>query len=373
MKKKLQVFISSTFKDLIEERQSAVEAVLSSGHIPAGMELFKAGDESQKETIKRWIDESDVYLLILGGRYGSIEAASGKSYTHWEYDYAEEVGIPRFAVVIDKEALDVKIKKIGGDAIEIENARKYEEFKKQVLSKTSEFFSDLKDIKLTIHRKLAELGSNDELAGWVSAKDIRTNETLINEISRLMQENSELKGKVMSLKSNTTTREENNSKNKVVTSYPLGRGEVSTRVERILKIYNAERQEKFREITWVENENDEIILPAPRDRYQAYFKIEEDYIEEIMIIGIVNSLMSFNDSLSEIRVMLSEQKDIIHNMPIRFIIAMQGEHPKKVEIASEFFDKAMDYSEVNDNELYSLDIWDEKRLAEIEKELALAL
>ncbi|WP_051007944.1 DUF4062 domain-containing protein [Psychroflexus torquis] len=67
--KKLQVFISSTFIDLIEERQAAVQAVLSCGHIPAGMELFTAGDESQMKVIKRWIEESDVYLLILGGRY----------------------------------------------------------------------------------------------------------------------------------------------------------------------------------------------------------------------------------------------------------------------------------------------------------------
>lgn len=42
-KKKLQVFISSTYKDLKSERQSAVEAILKSGHIPAGMELFSAG------------------------------------------------------------------------------------------------------------------------------------------------------------------------------------------------------------------------------------------------------------------------------------------------------------------------------------------
>ncbi|WP_156510165.1 DUF4062 domain-containing protein, partial [Paenibacillus macquariensis] len=99
MKKKLQVFISSTYTDMIEERQAAVSAVLNSGHIPAGMELFKSGDKSQKETIKRWIDESDVYMLILGGRYGSIDEETGKSYTHWEYDYAGEIGKRRFAVV----------------------------------------------------------------------------------------------------------------------------------------------------------------------------------------------------------------------------------------------------------------------------------
>jgi hypothetical protein len=77
--RRLQVFVSSTFSDLIAERQAAVEAILRAGHIPAGMELFAAGDESQMEIIKQWIDASDVFLLILGVRYGSIEPLSGKS------------------------------------------------------------------------------------------------------------------------------------------------------------------------------------------------------------------------------------------------------------------------------------------------------
>ena len=66
LKKKLQVFVSSTYLDLKSERQTAVEAILKSGHIPAGMELFSAGNDSQLDTIRRWIDESDVYMLILG-------------------------------------------------------------------------------------------------------------------------------------------------------------------------------------------------------------------------------------------------------------------------------------------------------------------
>src|SRR4051812_36796802 len=99
-RKKLQVFVSSTFSDLIVERQAAVEAILTAGHIPAGMELFSAGDESQMEVIKQWIDESDVYLLILGGRYGSIESKRGKSYTHLEYEYALSKNKPLFACVI---------------------------------------------------------------------------------------------------------------------------------------------------------------------------------------------------------------------------------------------------------------------------------
>ena len=50
MDKKLQVFVSSTYTDLIEERQAAVHAILDAGHIPTGMELFKAGNESQLKT-----------------------------------------------------------------------------------------------------------------------------------------------------------------------------------------------------------------------------------------------------------------------------------------------------------------------------------
>lgn len=76
--KKFQIFVSSTYTDLKEERQAAVEAILSAGHIPAGMELFSAGDESQMTVIKRWIDESDIYLLILGGRYGKLNLNLGK-------------------------------------------------------------------------------------------------------------------------------------------------------------------------------------------------------------------------------------------------------------------------------------------------------
>ena len=113
MNKKLQVFVSSTYTDLIEERQAAVEAILDAGHIPAGMELFKADNESQLKTIYKWIDESDVYMLILGGRYGSIESKSGKSYTQLEYEYALNRNIPVFAVVLSKDFLTSKINSLG--------------------------------------------------------------------------------------------------------------------------------------------------------------------------------------------------------------------------------------------------------------------
>lgn len=107
MDKKLQVFVSSTYTDLIEERQAAVEAILDAGHIPAGMELFKAG-KSQMETIYKWIDESDVYILILGGRYGTVEKKSGQSYIQLEYEYALSKNMPVFSIVLSERFLEKK-------------------------------------------------------------------------------------------------------------------------------------------------------------------------------------------------------------------------------------------------------------------------
>jgi hypothetical protein len=172
-KKKLQVFISSTYTDLKMERQAAVEAVLEAGHIPAGMELFSAGNKTQLEIIKKWIDESDVYLLILGGRYGSIEPESHKSYTHLEYEYALGKGMPIFAVFITDEALERKNKKLRNNAIEKENIDQYLIFKKMVLSKISKPFEDTKDVKYAILQTLSEIQKEYDLDGWISGKTLK--------------------------------------------------------------------------------------------------------------------------------------------------------------------------------------------------------
>jgi hypothetical protein len=192
MKKRLQVFISSTYIDLIEERQAAVSAVLKSGHIPAGMELFTAGDKSQLDIIKRWIDESDVYMLILGGRYGSVEPESGISYTELEYDYALEIGKPLFAVVINDDALESKVKEHGTSVIEKDRPAELKLFKEKVLANMSSFFEDLKDIRLCVMESLPEIASTRELAGWVSGSEIPDTKGLVDEIAKLNSEIREL-------------------------------------------------------------------------------------------------------------------------------------------------------------------------------------
>lgn len=173
MKNKLQVFVSSTYLDLTEERQTAVEAILEAGHIPAGMELFKAG-ETIKATIQKWIDDSDVYLLILGGRYGSIDSNTQVSYTQWEYEYAVGSGKPTFAIVLSDQYLMRKEQKNPGTVFETENKDKYETFKKFVLKNIVYTINNSHELTKKIVIQLNDYNSNPEFAnrGWVRKGDI---------------------------------------------------------------------------------------------------------------------------------------------------------------------------------------------------------
>jgi Domain of unknown function (DUF4062) len=195
-KKKLQVFVSSTYVDLKAERQAAVEAILSAGHIPAGMELFAAGDRSQMEVIKRWIDESDAFLLILGGRYGSLEPTANKSYVELEYEYAQEKGKAFFAVVIDENYLESKVKVHGSEMLEKENPQHLKTFRAKVLTKLVKFFGDSRDIELAVHKTLSDFSRRDELIGWIPGNQAVNSGALAEEIARLAKENTTLRDRL---------------------------------------------------------------------------------------------------------------------------------------------------------------------------------
>lgn len=194
LRKRLQIFVSSTYSDLRHERQAAVEAILVAGHIPAGMELFTAGDESQMEAINQWIDESDVYLLILGGRYGSIEPTSSKSYTRLEYEYALKLGKPMFACVINESALEQRVKAMGLTAVEGTDPAGLREFRTLVLSKLVRFWDDSKDIKISVGETLSHFARREDLVGWVRPSEYPADVSkLADEIARLSRENAQLR------------------------------------------------------------------------------------------------------------------------------------------------------------------------------------
>src|ERR1043165_6097881 len=99
MDKRYQVFVSSTFADLKDERGRVIQTLMEMDCIPAGMELFPAADEDQLEFIKRVIDDCDYYVVIVGGRYGTTNTSDGLSYTEKEYEYAVERGLKVVALL----------------------------------------------------------------------------------------------------------------------------------------------------------------------------------------------------------------------------------------------------------------------------------
>jgi hypothetical protein len=206
MNQKFQIFISSTFTDLKEERQACVEAILRAGHIPAGMELFSAGNETQLDTIKRWIEDCEVYILLLGGRYGSIEPKSGLSYTEIEYNYAIQLGKPFFSIIITEDYLDIKVSSKGKEMLELDHPEKYKAFKANVSGKTSRFFSNINDIKLSVLESIIDIQNRYKIKGWVKSNEIPDTTQILGQLSELIERNNKLEQQI---KSNVLTEREN--------------------------------------------------------------------------------------------------------------------------------------------------------------------
>lgn len=99
MKKKYQVFISSTYTDLVDERLAVTQCLLDNDCIPVGMEQFPASGMKQMEYIKKMLNDCDYYILILAGRYGSLDI-DGIGFTEKEFDYANSKQIPIMSFVI---------------------------------------------------------------------------------------------------------------------------------------------------------------------------------------------------------------------------------------------------------------------------------
>lgn len=187
MDKKYQVFISSTYEDLKEEREQAIKAVLEMGHIPVGMEMFSAGDEEQWQLIARQIESTDYYVIVVSHRYGA-ETEEGISYTEKEYDYAKSCGVPILGFVIDDKAA------WPADRIDTDHKKKkkLDKFKNKVKSKLVQFWSGKEDLHGKISISLIKAMNTNPRVGW-SRADESIGINITKELSRLSEENSRLR------------------------------------------------------------------------------------------------------------------------------------------------------------------------------------
>ncbi|EGR1569434.1 DUF4062 domain-containing protein [Vibrio parahaemolyticus] len=187
MEKRYQVFVSSTYADLKEERQHVIQALMEMDCIPAGMELFPAADEEQWEFIKRVIDDCDYYLLIIGGRYGST-TDDGISYTEKEFDYAVENGL-KVVALIHGEPDDIPFGKSEKDEA-LRN--KLFSFRDKVMDgRLVKFWTVSKELPGLVALSMTKTIKMYPATGWVRANNV-ANEDILVELNDLRKENSAL-------------------------------------------------------------------------------------------------------------------------------------------------------------------------------------
>lgn len=187
MDKRYQVFVSSTYEDLQDERKEVMQALLELDCIPAGMELFPASNDDQWTLIQRVIDDCDYYLLIIGGRYGSTNE-NGISYTQMEFEYALESGKPIISF-LPKDPSQIPAGKCDNEP---EKKEKLEKFKQLAKKKLIKYWENPENLGSVVSRSMVRLIKDFPAEGWVKSNSI-VDESSLQEISRLQKENNELK------------------------------------------------------------------------------------------------------------------------------------------------------------------------------------
>lgn len=202
MAKRYQVFISSTYVDLIPERSKVIEQILTMGHIPVGMEMFSADDAEQWEVIQREIDQSDYYIVIVKQRYGStIKAENGIGFTEKEYDYAGTVNLPRLGFIVSDDVL------VKPDFMEASPAgkKKLKAFKKKVMKKPVSTFHSPEELGTQVLQALTKQIAKGNRPGWERATE--DSEHALASFARLSDENSTLRSEIERLRSVVSAQE----------------------------------------------------------------------------------------------------------------------------------------------------------------------
>jgi hypothetical protein len=195
MEKRYQVFVSSTYADLRDERQRVIQTLMEMDCIPSGMELFPAADEEQWEFIKRVIDDCDYYLLIIGGRYGST-TPEGLSYTEKEYDYAMKKGIKVIALLhANPEEIPM-----GKSEADPELRGRLKAFREKVATnRLVKFWKAADELPGLVALSLSKTIKTYPAVGWIKANQA-SNPQLLNEINELRKRNERLESELSELR-----------------------------------------------------------------------------------------------------------------------------------------------------------------------------
>jgi hypothetical protein len=205
MEKRYQVFVSSTYADLQEERRKVIQTLMEMDCIPSGMEIFPAADEEQWEFMKKVISDCDYYILIIGGRYGSV-TPEGISYTEKEYDFAVSIGLKVIAF-LHKNPEDIPAK---NTELNPELRGKLESFRRRVSEgRLVKFWSNADELPGLVALSLSKTIKTYPAIGWVRADQV-ANIQILNEVNDLRKRNQELENLVSRIRTQSAPPPVNN-------------------------------------------------------------------------------------------------------------------------------------------------------------------
>lgn len=170
VEKREQVFISSTFKDLVEERRAVIQTLLEADCIPSGMELFPASDSEKWDLIKGVIDLCDYYVVIVGGRYGSVDDVEQLSYTEMEFDYAIETKKPVMGFLHGDPG------KLPGEKLDLDNdlRAKLDVFRDKIETRMVKYWREPGDLPGQVALAIMQIRKSHPAVGWIRASEAMT-------------------------------------------------------------------------------------------------------------------------------------------------------------------------------------------------------
>lgn len=170
-------------------------ALLSMGMIPTGMELYPTEQNNQWPMIQQVINECDYYVVVLGGRYGTLSPI-GLSYTHREYVYAATRKKPVIALLHDHPELLPE----GCRESTREGEVRFRDFRKLLQNKAALFryWSSPEDLGDVARKAMPMFVRQNPAQGWVRAgqvadiSQIREVQDLKKRVEELEKENHDL-------------------------------------------------------------------------------------------------------------------------------------------------------------------------------------
>ncbi len=153
----MKVFISSTYKDLIDYRAAAIRAVEGTNYQASKMEVFGARPDEPLDACLKEVEESDFFIGIYALRYGFIPEGADISITEMEYAHAKKLGKEIYCFLLDEENQPWLKKWIEGEP----GKSKLEDFKKKIQKvHVCDYFTTPDDLRAKVSKCLSHYVAN---------------------------------------------------------------------------------------------------------------------------------------------------------------------------------------------------------------------